>query len=106
MSENVCSNCHLIDRMIADELRVNSERVWMMIMEDLKMRKISAKMVPRLLNHEQKEHHVQVCQDFLKELATEPDRLSIVVTGDKSQIFEYNPLTRQQSLEYHQGPKK
>ena len=37
-------------RMIADELRVNSERVWAIILEDLGMRKIGAKMVPKLMN--------------------------------------------------------
>ena len=45
-------------RMIADELGINSERVWRIITEDLGMRKICAKMVPRLLNEEQKEQRV------------------------------------------------
>ena len=53
--------------MIADELSMNSERAWTIITEDLGMRKICAKMVPRLLSDEQKEHRVQVCQDVLKE---------------------------------------
>ena len=63
------------------------------------MRKICAKMVSRLLNDEQKECRVQICQNILKELETEPDMLSRVVTGDESWIFEYNPFTKRQSLE-------
>ena len=69
-------------RMIADELSMNSERVWRIITEDVGMRKVCAKMAPRLLNDGQKKNRVQVCQDILKQLETEPDLLSRVVTGD------------------------
>ena len=64
--EKVCSDCRLTVRMIADELSMNSERVWRIITEDLGMRKVCVKMVPRLLNDGQKENRVQVCQDILK----------------------------------------
>ena len=48
------------------------------------MRKICAKMVPRLLNEGQKERRVQVRQDILEQLETEPNWLKRVVTGDES----------------------
>ena len=47
--EEVHNDC-LTVRMTADELSMNSERVWRIIMKDLGMRKICVKMVPRLLN--------------------------------------------------------
>ena len=81
-------------RMIADELGMNSERVWRIITEDL------CKIVPRLLNEGQKKQRVQVCQDILEQLETEPNLLKTVVTGNESWIFEYNRLTKQQSLEW------
>ena len=71
--QNVRSDCRLTVRMIANELGMNSERVWRIITKDLEMRKICAKMVPRLLNEEQKERRVQVCQDILEQLETEPN---------------------------------
>ena len=52
--KKVHSDRRLTVRMIADELSMNSERVWRIITEDLGMRKICAKMVPRLLNDGQK----------------------------------------------------
>ena len=71
------------------------------------MRKVCAKMVPRLLNDGQKENRVQVCQDILKQLEITTDLLSRVVTGDESWIFEYDPLTKWQSLEWKSArPKK
>ena len=53
-------------------------------MEDHYIWKICAKMVPRLLNEGQKEPRVQVCQDILEQLKTEPNLLKRVVTGDES----------------------
>ena len=48
--QKVRSDRHLTVRMIADELSMNTGRVWWIIAEDLGMRKICTKMVPRLLN--------------------------------------------------------
>jgi len=62
-------------------------------------RKICAKMVPRLLNEGQKERRVQVCRNILEQLETEPNLLKRVATGDESWIFDYDPLTKRQSLE-------
>ena len=59
--QKVRSDCHFTVRMIAHELGMNSERVWRIITEDLGMRKICAKMAPRLLNEGQKERRVQAC---------------------------------------------
>ena len=55
-------------------------------------------MVPRLLNDEQQECRGQVGQDILKELETERDMLNRVVSGSELWIFEYDPLTKRQSL--------
>ena len=98
--QKVRSHCRLTVRMIADELGMNSEKVWRIIKKDLGMRKICAKMVPRLLNEGQRERHVQVCQDILEQFETEPNLLKRIVTGDESWIFEYDQLTKQQSLEW------
>ena len=51
------------------------------ITEDLGMRKICAKIVPKLLNDDQKERRVQVCQDILERLEIETDLLQRVITS-------------------------
>ena len=86
--------------MIADELKINHDSVWKTIIEDLGMRKICAKMVPKLLDDNQKERRVEVCQDILEHLQTEPDLLQRVVTGDESWIFEYDPEIKCQSFQW------
>ena len=54
------------------------------------MRKACAKMAPKLLNDEQKMRRVQVCQDILEHLDSNPDLLKRVITGDETRIFEYD----------------
>ena len=98
--QKVCNDHRLTLRMIANELSMNSERVWSIITEELGMRKICAKMVPRLFTDEQKERRVEVCQDILTRLETDPNLLGRTITGDESWIFEYDPFTKQQSLEW------
>ena len=71
--QKVPSDRHLSVTMIADELDMNSERVWRIITEDLGMRKICAKMVPKMLNERLNERRVQVCQNILEQLETEPN---------------------------------
>ena len=96
----VRSDRHLTVRMIANELSMNTERVWTIIMEELEMRKICAKMVPRLLTDEQKERRVEMCHDILTRLETNPNLLGRTITGDESWIFEYDPFTKRQSLKW------
>ena len=68
------------------------------------------KMVSRLLNEGQKERRVQMSQDILEQLETEPNLLKRVVTGDESWILKYDPLTKRLSLEWKSAlsprPKK
>ena len=65
---------------------------------------------PRLLNEGKKERRVQVRQDILEELETEPNLLKRLVTGNESWIFDYDPLAKRQSLEWKKAlsprPKK
>ena len=53
-------------RIIADEVGMNHNAVWEIITEDLGMRKICAKMVPKLLSNDQKDRRKQVCQDVIE----------------------------------------
>ena len=86
--------------MIASQLNMKKDSVWKIITEDLGMWKVCAKMVPRLLNDHQKEHHMQICQDIIERLQTEPDLLRRVITGDEMWIFEYQLETKRQSSQW------
>ena len=67
------------------------------------MQKVCSKMVPKLLNDDQKDR-MQVCQDIIERLQTEPDLLCRVNTDDETWISEYDPETKRQSCQCHHSP--
>jgi len=53
-------------RVIAEELNMNRETVRHIVKEDSGMRKISARMVPHILTHDQKQCRLHVSSDILR----------------------------------------
>ena len=87
-------------RMICEELSIGRDTVWKILTENLKMRKLCAKMVPKILSKYQRQQRFTVCQDITEHLEAEPDLLNSVITGDATWVFEYDPETKRQSHEW------
>ena len=98
--ELVRTDRRLTIRMMADQLGIDKELVRSILVDNLGMRKVCAKMVPRLLSEDQKTRRLHVCQDILQQLQTDATLLEKVITGDKSWIFEYDPETKRQSCQW------
>ena len=56
-------------------------------------------MVPRRLLKDDQKDRMQVCQDIIDRLQTEPDLLRKVISSDETRIFEYDPETERQSCQ-------
>ena len=89
-------------RMIAYELGMNRETVWTILTEDLGMRKVCvcAKMVPKLLTDDHKDNRTNVCRNILQMIEEELDFLGKLITGDETWVFQYDPETKRQSLQW------
>ena len=98
------SDCRLTLRMISSELNLNWFTVYQILTQDLDMRKVCAKMVPKNLMTEQKANGRDVCLDLLDRFEREPEFFSCVITGDESWILEYEPETKRQSLHTANSP--
>ena len=72
-----------LTRMISSELNLNRFTAHQILTQDLDMRKVCAKMVPKNLTTEQKANRRDVCLDLLDRLGREPEFFSRVVTGDE-----------------------
>ena len=70
-------------RMISSELNFNRFTVHQIITQNLDMRKLCAKMVPKNLTTEQKANRRDVCLDLLGRLEREQEFFSRVITGDE-----------------------
>ena len=100
VNELVRSDRRLTVRMMAETLNVNRESVRSILVEDLGMRKLCAKMVPKVLSADQKEHRVNVCQDWLQTITDDPEFFDRVITGDETWVFQYDPETKRQSCQW------
>jgi len=65
------------------------------------MRKVCAKLVPKVLTDEQKALRVLRCRELLELCEGDPNFLDLVITGDESWVFEYDPETKRMSAEWH-----
>ncbi|UYV60373.1 hypothetical protein LAZ67_1000972 [Cordylochernes scorpioides] len=86
---------------IADTLHMSTFVVHGIVTEDLQMRKVCAKFVPKVLPQDQKELRVLRCKELLDLIQNEPGFLNSVVTGDESWMFEYDPESKRQSCAWH-----
>jgi len=89
----VRENRLLTVRGIAEQVNMDREAVREILTEDLDMRKVWAKMVPKELTEEQKQRSVTTCQDLLER---QDDILGRVITGDETRVYQYDPETKQQ----------
>ena len=95
----VRSDRRLTVRMIASELNLNHITVHQMLTEELGMKNLCAKIVPKNLTIEQKDNRKDVCLHLLERIQSDRNFLKNVVTGDETWIFEYDPETKRQSKE-------
>lgn len=97
-------------RLLADTLNIPKTVVHRIVMDELNMRKVCAKLVPKLLTDEQKANRVLIASELKERVEIEPHYLDCVITGDETWTFEYDPETKRQSAEWHTSaspkPKK
>ena len=84
----VRSDRRLTVQMIADELGLNKESKRTILLHDLGMWKVCAKLVPKILSEDQKQRRVNFCKDMLKKIRDDPDILYHVITGDEMWVFD------------------
>ena len=86
--------------MIADELSLNRESVWTILLHALMMWKVCAKLVPKILWEDQRQRRVNLCKDVLKKIRDGPDILYQVIPGNETWVFQYDPETKRQSMQW------
>jgi histone-lysine N-methyltransferase SETMAR len=68
--------------------------------DNLNMRHISARFVPRLLSENQKAHCVSVCRELKQRARDDSNFISNIITGDETWVYGYDPETKQQSSQW------
>ena len=82
-------------------MRISYGSVQSIIKNELLLRKISARLVPRLLNDQQKTAHVQISETLLARYEEEGDTfIHCIVTCDETWVHHYTPEMKRASKEW------
>uniref|UniRef100_A0A672HAL3 Mos1 transposase HTH domain-containing protein n=1 Tax=Salarias fasciatus TaxID=181472 RepID=A0A672HAL3_SALFA len=68
--------------------------------QDLGLRRVAAKMVPRILTPEQKAARADVCREILQHIEEDPGLLGKVIMADETWRHACDPETKQQSSQW------
>ena len=97
-------DCRVSIEIISAQLDISVGTVYTIIREELKMRKICAKFVPRALREDQKERRCQNSREMVELINSDPAVLDALVTCDESWIYCYDLETKRQSSQWkHAG---
>ncbi len=87
----LATNWRISNRYTVETLWINKETVHLIIGEDLRMRKLSSHIIPKLLMAEQKQCRLDVTTNWFEQCVADPNFLDRMITGDESWFFEYDP---------------
>jgi len=95
---------------LEQEVGISHGSIHAILSDDLKMRRVSAKSVPRQLTTDQMECRMMVAGDLFEKSTQDQKFLTKIVKGDESWVFAYDPETKVHSAECHTSssprPKK
>ena len=78
---------------IAEELNIAQD----ILVNDLGLRRVAAKLVPKDLNVMQKRDRVDFAKDMLSKVDSDPSFIERIITGDETWIYEYDTHSRHQA---------
>lgn len=86
---------------IEEETGLTAPTISSILHEHLKMSKVCARWVPHFITDEQKQARVKFCKDMLKRFdnGRSPEVFRIV-TGDETWVYCYEPLKKQQDMQW------
>ena len=93
-------DCHVSIETISAQFDVSVGTVHTIICEELKIRKICAKFVPRMLREDQKEKRCYDSREMVELINSDPAVLDALVTCDESWIYCFDPETKRQSSQW------
>ena len=77
-------------------MNIDRETVRKILTENLDMRKLCAKIVPKELTREEKQRRVTICRDLFER---QDHILGHVITGDETWVYQYDPERKRQSAQ-------
>ncbi|UYV76531.1 hypothetical protein LAZ67_14001018 [Cordylochernes scorpioides] len=106
----ILANRRITVREVAEYLNISIGSCHSIFINDLGMRRVAAKFVPKLLNCDQKQHRMNIANEMLDSVRDDPNFLQRFITGDEAWVYGYDVETKAQSsqwkLPHEPRPKK
>jgi len=98
--EMLLNNRKLTIRELAEDLNIAYGSVQDIVVGDLGLRRVAAKLVPRDLNFTQKRDRVDIAKDMISKAESDPTFIKRIITGDETWVYEYDTQSRHQASEW------
>ncbi|UYV64656.1 hypothetical protein LAZ67_3001551 [Cordylochernes scorpioides] len=82
----ILANRRITVREVAEDLNISIGSCHSNFINDLGMRRVAAKFVPKLLNCDQKQHRMNIANEMLDSVRDDPNLHQRVITGDEATI--------------------
>ncbi|UYV84348.1 hypothetical protein LAZ67_X001914 [Cordylochernes scorpioides] len=80
----ILANRRITVREVAEDLNISIGSCHSIFINDLGMRRVAAKFVPKLLNCDQKQHRMNIANEMLDSVRDDPNLLQRVITGHEA----------------------
>ena len=94
------TNRRIIVREVAEDLNITIGSCHSIFTNNLGIRQVAAKFVPKLLNFDQKQDRMNIAKELLNSVRNDPNLFQRVITGDESWIYGYDLETKAQSIQW------
>ncbi|UYV65551.1 hypothetical protein LAZ67_3004671 [Cordylochernes scorpioides] len=96
----ILANRRITVRGVAEDLNISIGSCHSIFINDLGMRRVAAKFVPKLLNCDQKQHRMNIANERLDSVRDDPNLLQRIITGDEAWVHGYDVETKAQSSQW------
>ncbi|CAK9829627.1 Protein GVQW3 [Anthophora retusa] len=94
IKEMLSENRKLTIRELAEDLNIAYGSVQDVLVSDLGLRRVVAKLVPKDLNFMQKKDRVEISKDMISKAEFDLTFIKRIITGDETWIYEYDTQSR------------
>lgn len=85
---------------IAEETDISHGSVHNILVNELHLRRITAKLVPKELHFIQKIDRIDIARDMLSKAEFDETFMKRIITGDETWVYEYDTQTKYQASEW------
>ncbi|KAL4113550.1 hypothetical protein QTP88_017159 [Uroleucon formosanum] len=92
--DKIISDRRLTVREVTNEVGISIGTCHSILSDELGMKRVSAKLVPKLLTEEQMEHCIEVCLDLKNRVSNDPSFIKSIISSDETWVYGYDPETK------------